>query len=212
LPAALNFKDETLRRFKELAKVESEAVQYAVQIRAERHGLMVGLSRRAEPPPALIPGPVLDNDAQDLPELLRRLDTKPPKGREDQWLENRGVLNALIEGLRTQRDPIVHRQCAAWLRRSALDKITEIQIPNQPLKTRLLTAFEVLAAIASDPAEHTYARLLAKSILAKDEFVLQLWRSRTEHVPLVYELLLAMDKRLFSTKASPGKQDWYVSG
>jgi hypothetical protein len=41
--------------------------------------------------------------------------------------------------------------------------------------------------------------------------VLQLWKSRKEYIPLVYELLLAMDKRLFSTQAAPGKQDWYVS-
>jgi hypothetical protein len=140
------------------------------------------------------------------------LDLNPPKGREDQWLDNRSVLNALIEALRTQRDPIIRYQCAGWLRRSALSKVTELQIPSRPLKSRLLTALEVLAGIASDPAEHTYVRLLAKSILAKDEFVLQLGQSRTEYIPLVFELLLAMDRRLFATKASPGKQDWYMSG
>ena len=69
----------------------------------------------------------------------------------------------------------------------------------------------MLAEIASEPAEDAFVRVLAKSLLAKDEFVLQLWKSRTEYAPLVYELLLAMNKRLFSTKASPGKQDWYVS-
>lgn len=211
-PAASIFKDETLRRFKDLAKVESDAVRYAVQFRAERLGLKVGLPRQYGPPPDLIPDHVLDSYARDLPELLRQLDTELPKGREDQWLENRGVLNALIEGLRTQRDPIIRHPCAAWLHRSALAKITEIQIPSRPLKSRLLTALEVLADIASDPAENTLVRVLAKSALAKDEFVLQLWKSRTAHLPLVYELLLAMDKRLFSTKASPGKQDWYVSG
>ncbi len=61
-------------------------------------------------------------------------------------------------------------------------------------------------------AEDTFVRVLAKSVLAKDEFVLQLWKSRTESIPLVYELLLTLDKRLFATKASPGKQDWYVVG
>ena len=212
LPAALIFRDETLRRFKDLAKVESDAVQYAVQLRAERLGLKVGSSRKVEPPPDLISGQVLDIYARDLPELLRQLGMKPPKGREDQWLENRVVLNALIEGLRTQRDPIIRHQCAAWLHRSALAKFTEIQIPSQPLRSRLLTALEVLAEIASDPAEHSSVRVLAKSVLAKDEFVLQLWKSRIEYIPLVYELLLAMDKRLFSTQAAPGKQDWYVSG
>jgi len=70
----------------------------------------------------------------------------------------------------------------------------------------------VLAEIANDPAEDTFTRVLAKSVLAKDEFVLQLWKSRTEYIPLVYELLLAMDKRLFATKASPDKQDWYIAG
>jgi hypothetical protein len=211
LPAAAIFKEAALRRFKDLAQVESDAVRYAVQLRAQRLGLKVGLSRKVEPPPDLIPGLVLDNYARDLPELLRQLDMKPPKGREDQWLENRGVLSVLIEELRTQRDPIIHHQCAAWLRRSSLAKVTEIQIPSQPLKSRLLTALEVLAEIANDPVENAFVRVLAKSVLAKDEFVLQLWKSRTEYAPLVYELLLAMDKRLFSTYPSPGKQEWYVS-
>jgi hypothetical protein len=212
LPAAAIFKEKALRRFNNLTQVESDAVRYAVQLRAEQLGLKVSLSRQVEPPPALIPGQVLDDYALDLPELLRQLGMKPPKGREDQWLENRVVLNALIEELRTQRDPIIRRQCAAWLRRASLSKVTEIQIPSQPLKSRLLTALEVLAGIASDPAESTLVRVLTKSALAKDEFVLQLWQSRTEYIPLVYELLIALDKRLFATKPSPGKQDWYVSG
>jgi hypothetical protein len=55
------------------------------------------------------------------------------------------------------------------LRRSALDKFTEIQIPSQPLKSRLLTALEVLPGIAGDPAESTLVRVLAKSALAKDK-------------------------------------------
>jgi hypothetical protein len=212
LPTARILKDEALRRFKDLAQVESDAVRYAVQLRAERLGLKVGLSRQIEPPPTLIPGQVLDSYARDLPELLHQLDMLPPKGDEDQWLDNRVVLNALIEELQTQSDPIIRHKCAAWLRRSSLSKVTEIQIPSRPLKSRLLTALEVLAGIASDPTEHTPVRVLAKSVLAKDEFVLQLWKSRAEYIPLVYELLLAMDKRLFATKASPGKQDWYVAG
>ncbi len=212
LPAATIFKEEVLRRFKDLALVESEAVRYAVQLRAKRLGLKVGLSREVEPPPALIPGEALDRVADDLSELLRQLGLKPLKGDAAQWLEDRSVLNALIEGLRIRRDPIIRHHCAAWLRRSSLSKVTEIQIPSQPLKSRLLTALEVLAEIAGDPAEHPLVQMLAKSVLAKDEFVLQLWKSRTDYTPLVYELLLAMDKRLFSTKAAPGKQDWYIAG
>jgi hypothetical protein len=212
LPAATIFKEEVLRRFKDLAKVESESVQYAVQLSAKRLGLKVGLAREVERPPDLIPGDVLDDYARDLPELLRQLGMKPPKGREDQWLENRIVLNALIEELRTHPDPIIRHQCAAWLRRASLSKVTEIQIPSQPLKSRLVTALEVLAGIANDSAEDTFARVLARSVLAQDEFVLQLWKSRAEYIPLVYELLLAMDRRLFSTRASLGKQDWYIAG
>jgi len=212
LPAALIFKDETLRRFKDLAKVESEAVRYAVQLRAERLGLMVGLSRKVEPPPDLIPGQVLDDDARDLPELLRQLDMKSPKGRQDQWLENRFVLNALIEELRTQPDPLISHQCAGWLRHTALSKTIEVQIPSRLWKSRTLRALDVLAEIALNPAEELLTRALVKSVLAKDEFVLQLWQSRTEYISLVYELLLAMDRRLFATTASPGKQDCQIVG
>jgi hypothetical protein len=92
-----------------------------------------------------------------------------------------------------------------------LSKTIEVQIPSQPCKSRTLRALDVLAKIALNPAEDLLTRASAKSVLAKDEFVLQLWQSRTEYIPLVYELLLAMDKQLFATKASPGKQDWYAS-
>ena len=70
----------------------------------------------------------------------------------------------------------------------------------------------MLAEIANDPAEDTFTRVLAKSVLAKEEFVLQLWMARTECIPLVYELLLAMGKRLFSTHPSPYQQNWHLSG
>ncbi|CAG0937217.1 hypothetical protein TFLX_06136 [Thermoflexales bacterium] len=212
LPAALIFKDEALRRFNDLAKIESDAVRYAGQLRAERFSLKVGLSCKYEPPVDLIPGHVLDSYARDLPGLLRQLDTKPLKGREDQWLDDRGVLNSLIAGLQTQRDPIIRHQCAAWLRRSSLSKVTEVQIPSQILKSRKLSALEVLAEIALNPAEDLLTCALVKSVLARDGFVLQLWKSRTEYIPLVYELLLAIDKRLFANKTSPGKQDWYLAG
>jgi hypothetical protein len=69
LPAAAIFKEETLQRFKDLAQVESDAVRYAVQLRAEQLGLKVGLSRKVEPPPDLIPGQVLDSYARDLPNI-----------------------------------------------------------------------------------------------------------------------------------------------
>ena len=72
MPAVGIFKEETLRRFKDLAQIESDAVRYAVQLRAERLGLKVGLPRQYEPPLDLIPGQVLDSYARDLPELLRQ--------------------------------------------------------------------------------------------------------------------------------------------
>ena len=212
LPAASDFKDETLRRFRDLAKIESDAVRFAVQKRAEGHDLNVGLTRRYEPPESLIPGSALDNYAYDLPELLRHLGLKQPKGQEEEWLDNQGVLIGLIEALRTQGDPLIRYQCAGWLRRSSLPKKTRIQIPSQPLKSRTLSALEVLAEIASDPSENVLTRVLVKSMLAKDEFIVRLWTSRKEYVPLVYELLLATEKRLFAASLSPYQREWRVYG
>jgi hypothetical protein len=149
------------------------------------------------------PGSALDGYADDLPELLRHLGLKQPKGREEEWLDNRGVLNGLIEALRTDRDHLIRYQCAGWLRCSSPAKATEIQIPSQPLKPRTLSALEVLAEIASDASENVLIRVLAKSVLAKDEFIVRLWASRKEYIPLVYESLLATEKRLFVATCLP---------
>ena len=141
---------------------------------------------------------------------MRRLGLKQPKGHENEWLENQGVLNSLIEALRTERDHLIRYQCAGWLRHSTLSKPLEIRIPS--LKVRALSALDVLAEMAISPSEDTLVRILAKSVLAKDEFVLQLWKSRTEYIPLVYELLLAVDKRLFVATLFPNKLEWQVLG
>jgi hypothetical protein len=76
-----------------VAKVESDAARYAVQLRAERLSLKVGLSHKVEPPLDLIPGQVLDSYARDLPELLRQLGVKLPKGREERQSISRWSMN-----------------------------------------------------------------------------------------------------------------------
>ena len=70
----------------------------------------------------------------------------------------------------------------------------------------------MLVEIAPDPSEDALAHTLATSVLAKAGFVLRLWKARTEYIPLVYELLLALDKRLFATHPLPYQHDWYTSG
>jgi hypothetical protein len=88
LPATLNFKDETLRRFKNWRRLNR--MRCGMPFNSERIRLKGNLPRQYEPLPDLIPGNVLDSYARDLSVLLRQLDMKPPRGRDDQWLENRG--------------------------------------------------------------------------------------------------------------------------
>jgi len=57
-----------------------------------------------------------------------------------------------------------------------------------------LSALEDLAEIALNSAEDRFTRALARSVLAQDVLLLHLWKSYTKYIPLVHELLLALDK------------------
>lgn len=205
------FMADLIIRLKKLAEVDSDAVGYAVQQAAMRLGIKAGLVRDYQPPWPLMRPSTLEIHAQDLPLLLQHLNIPRPRDDEAVWLENRDVLSELIGGLCGTEPYPLKLRCAAWLQQSSLSKIVEINLPLAFWKARRLPALEIVAQIALDRTRDNNTRLLAKSILARDEFMLRLWQTGAQYVPLVYELLLALDKRLFMTRVSPYEQKWQIT-
>ena len=136
--------------------------------------------------------------APDLGEVLRQLGQPVPSGTAERWLEDRCVLRGLIDGLCQATSPEVKRDCAAWLDRAPLSKVLEVHVPEQRWwKTKPRSALEVLAHRALEPEGDELTRRWLYSLLAREDRVLQLWQRGDEYLPLVYELLLARDQRLF---------------
>ena len=67
--------------------------------------------------------------------------------------------------------------------------------------SRRRSALQTLAQLARDPNQTVVTRRLAKSILAKDDFILRLWNAGDEYIPLVYELLLSDGQAAVSTSS-----------
>jgi hypothetical protein len=74
-----------------------------------------------------------------------------------------------------------------------------------------LTALEVLARLACDTGQDAFVRRLAMSILVKDEFALRLWTASDVYRPLVYDLLLALDRRIYVYYLSPNASEWRIT-
>ena len=81
-----------------------------------------------------------------------------------------------------------------------------------PWRSRALPALEVLAQLAKAADTDASTALVARSVLCKDEFMVQLWQKGEEHAALVYDLLLVLDKRLLVPRLFPSKIEWQVYG
>ncbi len=192
------FKTEIVQRLKLLMQSPASQVRYAAiqKVRSISGEATSAYGDRL--PERLIQPEPLDAEAQDLVGLLRQLSCSPPHGDEAHWLEDRRVLNTLLDGLCHALAADLKRRCAAWLWRSTLSKVIEIDVrPKAWWKTRGCTALEVVAHMAVSPDHDRVTRVLARSILTEDDFLLRLWQLGDEYTPLVYEILLATDKRLY---------------
>jgi hypothetical protein len=126
-------------------------------------------------------------------------------------LEDRGVQKGLIEALAENPAPELKLRCAAWLQQSSLSKIMEFEADLVTLwNSRRRSALQMLAQLARDPNQNAATHRLARSILAKDDFILRLWNSSDEDTPLVIELLLALDKRLYQHPTSLNAMEWRI--
>jgi hypothetical protein len=120
-------------------------------------------------------------------------------------------LSGLIDGLCQATPPDLKRQCAAWLCHAPLSKVVELHVPEQRWwMSRARSALEVLAGYASETDHDKLPRRLLTSILAREDRLLQLWRRGDEYTSLVYELLLALDRRLFLTTGLLTKSEWRI--
>ena len=160
---------------------------------------------------SLMPAAQWQTPTHDLAEVLRQLGQSVPSGTEERLLEDRRVLRSLIDGLCQTTSPNLKRDCAVWLDRAPLSKVLEVHVPEQRWwKSRTRSALEILAHCATEPESDERTRRWLYSILAREDRVLQLWQRGDEFLPLVYELLLALDQRLFLMTGLLTKPEWHI--
>lgn len=117
----------------------------------------------------------------------------------------------LVNSLAGASAPELNLRCAAWLQRSPLSRIIELEADLVTIwKSRRRSALETVAQLARDPNQSTATRQLAKGILAKDDLILRLWKTCDEHLPLVFALLLALDQRLYQHPVSLNATEWRI--
>jgi len=97
------------------------------------------------------------------------------------------------------------------LQQADLSKVVEIDFhATAPWKTKGRSAWEVVAALALDTHQPDDTHTLACDVLATDNALLGLWELGDEYTPVVYELLLALDKRLMLVPTTPGRHEWRI--
>lgn len=207
------FADKVTLGLRDLTKIESAQVRSAVAQRAARLGIDVDVLGLRPSSFEVIRPVELAPWARDLPGLLRASGLQPPQGDERKWLEDRRGMNTLVQTLSDANTPDLKWRCAAWLQQSSLSKVITIQIHTKALwRSRALPALEVLAQLAMATDTDASTALAARSVLCKDEFIVQLWQKGNEYTALVYDLLLALDKRLFVASLLPNQSEWRVYG
>ena len=144
----------------------------------------------------------------DLPALLRVLEADPPDAPAPKLLENRRVIRSLVDGLGDGADASIQLASARWLYHSSLTPVVEWDVPWRAVwRMRPVSAAEAVAQLALDTGRSHWVRSLAFSVLLRDSVLMVLWEAAPQYVPLVYEALLLLDKRLFCTH--PGQ--WYLA-
>jgi hypothetical protein len=87
----------------------------------------------------------------------------------------------------------------------------EVHVPEQRWwKARTRSALEVLAHHALESEGDDLTRRWLYSILAREDRVLQLWQRGDEYLPLIYELLLTLNQRLFLVTGLLTQPEWQI--
>ena len=205
------FRAEVIDQLQGLRQIGSRILSGAAQGRIDRLSgashCSAGLSTCAP----LMSAEQLQALAHDLSKVLRCLSLPLPTSVETRWLEDRRVISGLIDGLCQTTSSEVKRDCAAWLDRAPLARALEVHVPEQRWwKSRIRSALEVLAHRALEPDGDELTRRWINSILAREDRLLQLWHRGDEYLPHVYELLLALDQRLFLVSGLLAQPEWHI--
>jgi hypothetical protein len=207
------FRTEVLEQLRGLSVIGSPRLSELARSKAERlearQATLDGVSTVEAASGLLMPVEQLQRPTHALAEVLSELGFPVPADAEEQWLEDRRVLRSLIDGLCQATSLEMKRDCAAWLYRAPLSKVLEVHVPEQRWwKSRTRSALKILANRALEPEGDELTRRWLYTILAREDRVLQLWQRGDEYLPLVYDLLLALDQRLFLVTGLLTKPEW----
>jgi hypothetical protein len=198
-PAIASLRMELFETLQRLTPIKSIRLHGALEECGQRLGLDFGRAPFDAPVEAIIPESELERAAaeMELATLLHVIGLTPPPGPDSKLLGDGEVVRALLEQLQKPGDGF-QLPCAAWLRRSSLQAKLTFNIDLKAIwKSGAVSALEAVADIAIDSRVDELTWALARSVLTKDDFILRLWVSDEVYRPLVYTLLLALDKRLF---------------
>jgi hypothetical protein len=181
--------------FKRQAQLESNRLRLAIQERASRLGVDVGLANLEGEPEQIVSPESIDQYRRDLPDVLQDLGVPQPGGSEEDWLTDSRVVFALIDHLREDRLVNAQVYAAYWLHHAPLWKI-EMTQGRGLLRAERRSAVEGVARIALDPHLDEFRRTLSRGVLATAESLSRLLEYGETCEALVYTILLALDKRL----------------
>jgi len=210
------FRAEVLEQLRGLSAIGSRYLTELARHKAEQleagQASMDDVPDVEDAPRLMMSAKQLQRSARALTEVLNELGLPVPASVEERWLEDRRVLRGLIDGLCEATSLKVMRDCAAWLDRAPLLKVLEVHVPEQRWwKSRTRSALEILAQRALKPEEDDLTRRWLYTVLAREERVLQLWQHGDEYLPLVYDLLLALDQRLFLVTGLLTRPEWHIT-
>ena len=197
-PSTAKFQAWLVSELRPLARIPSGWLQQALRQCGEHLGVDLGVPVPSVPLEAIGRASALDAErlATDVPELLTGLGLPPTLADKREWFEDRRVQAALLDQL-SETDARLRLQAVAWLQHSRLQSRVEMTIDVRRVwKSRWRAAVEVIADMAMDGARDELTRILASSVLAKDEHLLDLLGRDVVYQPLLFTLLLALDKRL----------------
>jgi hypothetical protein len=196
-PVLSSQRTEVEQRLKELAQTDSILMRLTVKECADRLGLNVGLANFNGAPEIVFRPEVIEQSAPNIPRLLRELEIPIPAGGQAKQLRDALVVAGLIDTLLTTQEQNLKLRCADWLRRASLSKV-KISIQRGQDRPQRFVALEVIALIALDPnATDEITRVIARSVLTTSEHLTELVGRSDKFQPLVYTILLALDKRLY---------------
>ena len=117
-------------------------------------------------------------------------------GSQEEWLQSGKGVRALLTKFQQAQSAELKMQLAAWLQVANLSVQVGLH-PNPEVwfDMPFLTALEVIAQIAMDQELDDFTRALARGILAKDEFILQLASLGSRDASVLYTLELSIGQR-----------------